>query len=175
MNTSRSSKCQSSTISALERNLRAKASSIKPSTTLTELSQPPDLGSPESQPGNRAKSVNGKARAMANPAMPTTGPQKLPLTAASTRIVPTKGPVHENDTKAKVKAMKKIPTSPARSDLRSILFTHEEGRVSSNAPKNEAAKTTNSTKKKMLNHGSVDIALSASAPKRAETPTPRIR
>jgi len=46
---------------------------------------------------------------------------------ASTSNVPTIGPVHEKDTKAKVKAMKKIPIKPPFPSASTLLFVQEEG------------------------------------------------
>ena len=53
--------------------MRARASSRKPSTTLTVLSQPPLLGMDLSMVGNMAKMVKGNARANAKPNIPTAG------------------------------------------------------------------------------------------------------
>ena len=62
------------------------------------------------------------------------------------------GPVHEKDTRVRVNAMRKMLSMPlVFSDLASILLLHDEGSVISNAPKNDAAKTTSKRQKKMLN------------------------
>ena len=83
------------------------------------------------------------------------------------------GPVHENDTSDSVNAMRKMLSMPlVDSDLRSILLLHDEGSVISNAPKNDAANTTSSRLKKMLNTALVERALSALAPKSSETMSP---
>ena len=50
------------------------------------------------------------------------------------------------------------------SALLSTALLHFEGKVISNAPKNEAANTTNIRKKKILKIALVDKALSALAP-----------
>ena len=165
-NTSRSSQCACKTKSALERNLKAKANSRKPSETFTVLSQPPDFGSELSQPGNIANNINGKASAREKPSMPTTGATP-PFEAATTSKSPTIMPVHENDTMAKASAINKMPTMPPRSACRSTLLAHEFGSTISNAPRNEIAKITSNTKKIILNQTLVDNALSASAPKMA--------
>ena len=60
---------------------------------------------------------------------------------------PTIGPVQENETKTRVKAMKKIPPNPPFSALASILFTKLEGKVNSNMPKKARAKKINIPKK----------------------------
>jgi hypothetical protein len=51
------------------------------------------------------------------------------MRAASTSRVPTMGPVQEKETNTSVNAMKKVPSRPPRSAIRSLLFTHEEGRL----------------------------------------------
>ena len=150
MNTSRSSKCACNTKSALDKNLKAKANSKNPKTTLTELSQPPDLGNELSQPGNAANNVKGKAIANEKPNIPTIGPTYEPPEAASTSKVPTIGPVHEKDTRAKVNAIKKIPIIPPRLEAESALLIHEFGILISKAPRNEAAKIIKSRKKARL-------------------------
>ena len=56
-------------------------------------------------------------------------------------MVPTIGPVHENETSTSVRAIKNTPIRPPLSDLESDLFTNQLGMVISNAPKNDAANT----------------------------------
>jgi predicted permease len=80
------------------------------------------------------------ASAEEKPIIPIAGPIMLPLVEDSTNKVPIIGPVHENETKLKVKAMKKIPIKPPLSAFPSALFTHLLGIRISNAPKNEKAK-----------------------------------
>ena len=76
------------------------------------------------------------------------------------------GPVHENDTSDSVKAIRKMLSSPVvRSALLSTALLQREGRVSSNAPKNEAANTTSRRQNRMLNTALVDRSFSALAPK----------
>ena len=83
------------------------------------------------------------------------------------------GPVQEKDTNTSVKAMRKMLSRPVvDSDLASILLDHDAGSVSSKAPKNEAAKTTSSRQKKMLNTAFVAKAFSALAPKSSVTASP---
>src|SRR6218665_133454 len=171
-NTSRSSKCNCNTRSALDKNLNAKASSKNPKNTFTVLSQPPDFGSEFNQPGNIANNMKGKAKANENPNIPIIGPI-TPFEAASNNNVPTIGPVHENETIASAKAMNKIPTIPPRSACLSTLFAQEFGSMISKAPKNEAAKITNNRKKIKLNQTFVASEFNASAPKTHETIKPR--
>ena len=84
------------------------------------------------------------------------------------------GPVQENDTSAKVKAIRNMDSNPVVcSDLASIFVDHEAGKESSNAPKNEAAKTTSNIQKKMLNKALVASALSALAPNSSVTANPK--
>ena len=111
INTSRSNKCNCNTKSAFDKNLKAKANSKKPKTTLTVFNQPPDFGKEFNHPGNIAKSIKGKAKANEKPNIPITGAIP-PFEAASTNKVPTIGPVHEKETIAKAKAMNKIPIIP---------------------------------------------------------------
>src|SRR5690606_30193263 len=110
-NTSLSSQCFCNTKSALDKNLNAKANSRNPNDTFTVFIQPPERGKVLSQPGNIANSIKGKANASEKPNIPISG-AKPPFDAASTKIVPTIGPVHENDTTARANAIKKIPTIP---------------------------------------------------------------
>ena len=111
-----------------------------------------------------AKSINGKAKAVEKPSIPTIGAMP-PFEADSTNKVPTIGPVHEKDTIAKANAMKRIPTTPPLSACLSTLFAHELGNMISKAPRKETAKTIKSKKKNTLNQGFVDSAFNASAPK----------
>ena len=157
----------------MDKNLKANANSKNPRTTLTVFNQPPDLGKEFNQPGNIAKSINGKANANEKPNIPIIGAIP-PLDAASTSNVPTIGPVHEKDTIARANAINKIPTIPPLSAWLSTLFAHELGNIISNAPKNEEAKTTNNTKKIILNHTLVDNAFNAPAPKIQVTKKPKI-
>ena len=137
------------------------------------LSHPPDFGKECIHPGNIAKSINGKANANEKPNIPTIGAIP-PLEAASTNNVPTIGPVHENETIAKANAMNKIPTTPPLSAWSSTVFAQELGNIISKAPRKDAAKITNKTKKRILNHTLVDKAFSASAPKIQVTNKPKI-
>ena len=75
------------------------------------------------------------------------------------------GPVHENDTNAKVKAIKKMLNKPVvASALLSTALLHFEGSVISNAPKKDAANTTNIKQKRILNIALVERAFNALAP-----------
>jgi hypothetical protein len=116
--------------------------------------------------------MKGNAKAEENPNIPTIGAIP-PFEADSTNKVPTIGPVQENETIASAKAMNKIPTTPPLSACLSTLFAHELGNIISNAPKNDAAKNTNKTKKITLNQTLVDNAFKASAPKTAVTTNPK--
>ena len=154
-------------------NFNDNINSQKPNTTLTELSQPPDLGISLSIPGKKAKMVNGIANPNAKPPMPSAGPKMLPCEATSTKSVPIIGPVHENDTSTSVKAMKKMLIMPdVLSALLSIAFDHFCGNLISNAPKNDIANTTNSKKNMILNIALVDNSLSLPAPNINVIPIP---
>src|SRR5690606_38790600 len=104
--------------------------------------------------------------------MPTAGPSRSPLDAASTTSVPMIGPVQEKDTNAKLKAIKNTPSNPPRSDCASILLTEALGKVSSNAPKKKAAKITKNRKNRKLKMPLVYNLLSASDPKVMEMSIP---
>ena len=83
------------------------------------------------------------------------------------------GPVHEKETSTSVNAMKNMERRPVvDSDFWSILVVHDAGRVSSKAPKNDAAKTTRRSAKKTLNHALVDKALRALGPEMSVTARP---
>ena len=115
-----------------------------------------------------ANNVNGKAKAMAKPSIPMVGARMLPDVETSTNRKPIIGPVQEKDTKASVKAMRKMLSKPVvDSALLSTALLHEEGKVISNAPKKLAANTNSNRQKKMLNIALVESALSALAPKMA--------
>ena len=75
------------------------------------------------------------------------------------------GPVHENETIARVRAMRKILAMPDVERLLELtLLPHDEGRVMSKPPRKLAAKTTRSKKKNMLKMALVERALSWFAP-----------
>ena len=97
------------------------------------------------KPGKIANSVKGMAKASEKPSMPMIGFKKTPWEAAI-KMEPAKGPVQENDTKTRVKAIKKTPINPPLSDFASTEFTNPEGKTISNAPKNEIPKKINMTK-----------------------------
>ena len=61
---------QCSTRSAFDKNLNAKPNSKKPKITLKVFIHLPDLGSVLSKFGNKAKIVNGNAKATPKPNMP---------------------------------------------------------------------------------------------------------
>ena len=86
------------------------------------------------------------------------------------------GPVHEKLTSASVNAMRKMESRPlVVLAFESTLLDHEAGNVSSNQPKKLSANTTSNRQKKRLNTALVLRALSALAPKRAVTASPRAR
>src|SRR5690606_13224408 len=149
-----------------------KANSINPKETFTVFNHPPELGIEFNQLGEMANNVKGSASAKENPNIPMAGPNKAPEFADSTRSVPIIGPVQENETNAKVRAMKKMPINPPLSAPLSDLFNHIEGKVISQAPKKEIAKTTNNIKKAILTQGFVARAFRAPAPKIAVITSP---
>ena len=130
--TSRFSKPQWETRSALDKNFRANASSKNPNTTLTVVIHPPDFGKAFNAFGNKAKSAKGKASAKPKPVIPTVSciapPSVVKLPASRD---PKIGPVHEKETMAKVSAIKKIPMPPFILELESAVFPQLLGSVNS--------------------------------------------
>ena len=126
--------------------------------------------------GNMANSVNGMAKASAKPNIPTAGPTQLPEVTVSTSNRPMIGAVQEKLTNTKVKAIRKIESSPvALLALESTELAQLSGNLISNQPKKLTAKTTSKRKRKMLNTALVERALSVLGPKMAVTskPSPR--
>ena len=83
------------------------------------------------------------------------------------------GPVQENDTSERVKAIRKMLSTPLVDDaLLSTALPHLSGRRISNHPKNERAKTTSNKQKNMLKTAFVDNELRAEGPKAAVTAKP---
>ena len=146
--TSRSKKCKSIPISALDKNLNAKANSINPKTTFTVFNQPPDFGILPNKLGAKAKNIKGKANPDPKPSMAS---DKIEAPPSEFKEVPNTnpnaGPMQEKETIIKVNAMKKIPNKPPEFDLLSTLLESLLGIVISKAPKKEIAKTTNMMKK----------------------------
>ena len=126
------------------------------------MSQPLLLGRFFNSEGNIAKSVKGSAKVIEKTSIVRIGAQKSPAVAPMI-AEPTIGPVHENDTSTSVRAMKKTPSRPPRSALRSLLLTIQPGNVISNAPKNDAAKTMKTMKKIRLGSQCVASQLKMSA------------
>ena len=106
--------------------MKANAISKNPKVTFTEFNHPPDCGKEFNHPGKAANKANGKAMANEKPSIPIIGPI-YPPDAASTSKVPTIGPVQEKETKAKVKAIKKIPIKPPFPSASTLLFVQEDG------------------------------------------------
>src|SRR5688572_27558809 len=93
------------------RNLKAKANSTKPKTTLTAFSHPPDFGNEFNHPGKKANNVKGIANAREKANIPMIGFKNSPP-AEETKILPTNGPVQEKETSTNVKAIKNTPSNP---------------------------------------------------------------
>ncbi len=70
---------------------------------------------------------------------------------------PRMGPVQENETSARVSAIKNIPAKPPIPDRASTLLETLLGRVISNNPKNDKEKTTKITKKITFSQTLVDM------------------
>ena len=149
---------------------------MKPRTTLMVFIQEPDFGACFNHVGNKAKSVNGSAKARANPNIPSAGPIILPCVLTSTSRKPIIGPVQEKLTSVSVKAIRKMESRPlVLPAFESTALLHLDGRRISNHPKKLSANTTSNRKKKMLNTALVANALSDEAPNRAVISRPRAR
>ena len=111
--------------------MNAKPNSKKPNITLKVFIHLPDLGSVVSKFGNKAKIVNGKAKATPKPSIPMVSWIAPPWEEIEpTNNEPNIGPVQENDTRTKVNAIKNIPIKPPiELDFESIELTHLEGIV----------------------------------------------
>ena len=123
-----------------------------------------------------AKSVKGTANAKAKPNIPTAGPTQLPEVTVSTSSKPMMGAVQEKLTSTKVKAIRKMDSSPvALPALESTALAQLSGSLISNQPKKLTAKTTSKRKMKTLKTALVERALSVLGPKMAVTrrPSPR--
>ena len=124
---------QFDTKSAFEKNLRARASSIKPRTILVDPSQFPDLGIIFNAFGNKANKPKGSPSAKPKPNIPNDNciaPESEEIDPA--RSDPKIGPVQEKETIAKVNAMKKIPKVPLNfEDLLSEKLTQLFGNFNS--------------------------------------------
>ena len=136
----------------------------------------PDFGACFNHDGNIAKRVNGRARAMANPNIPTAGATMFPDVAKSTSRKRMIGPVHENDTRARVNAIRNMEISPLVLDaFASTLFAQLDGSDISNHPKKDSANTMSNRQNSMLKYAFVASELSEFAPNMAvmASPSPR--
>lgn len=139
---------------------------MKPNETFNVFNHPPDLAILFKRPGKKAKNANGSAIAIEKPKKPMMGPILSFCWLISTRRLPIKAAVHENETKTKVSAIKKIPENELVLAFESILLVHVDGNVISKAPKNEMPKTINKTKTNKLKAALLDIWYKVSFPKR---------
>src|SRR5688572_26074121 len=108
-----------------------------------------------------ANKAKGNPSAIPKPAAPAVNGQ-APWSATPTSKVPSIGPVQENDTIARVVAMKKIPPRSPRPDLESILLARPGGRPISNKPKKDKAKTIKMAKNIRFSQTLVEILLKIS-------------
>ena len=72
-------------------------------------------------PGNALKNIKGRESAIENPSITAVGAAYDPV-AAPASAPPISGPVHENETMARVAAIKKIPMIPPLSEAASVGF-----------------------------------------------------
>ena len=130
INTSRFKRSQWATRSALDKNLKAKANSKNPRITLVVFNQPPELGIDFNQFGNKANKVKGSAKAIPKPVIPALNCMAPPLAVQPPANSDChKGPLHENATVARGRAIKKIPMNPPTFEAVSILSPQELGKV----------------------------------------------
>ena len=119
------------TKSAFDKNFNAKANSINPRTTFTVFIQPPDFGKLCNACGNNANKPKTNAQANPKPAkanVNNVGTLVAPATTPPNKL-PRIGPVQENETITKVKAIKKIPINPPASSALEDLLAMELGKV----------------------------------------------
>ena len=133
--------------------------------------QPPDLGIFFNNSGDKANNTKGEASPNPKPNIPMIGLINCPE-APNPKSVPTNGPVQENDTNAKVNAIKKIPIKPPLSDCASTLLTNFEGSCISNKPKNDNPKIIKMVKKRRFGIQCVLIKLGAACPNVAAITVP---
>ena len=148
----------------MDKNLSAIAISIKPKDTFKVFNQPPDFAILLSMPGKKAKNANGNAMAREKPRKPIMGPSLSFCWVTSINRFPINGAVQEKETSTSVRAMKKIPEMLLVLAFESTLLVQEDGKVISNAPKNEIPKTINSRNTKMLKTALVEIWYNVSFP-----------
>ena len=133
---------------------------MKAKTTFTTLSHPPDFGIFFIKDGKKEKITKGRENASPKKNIPSIGFNASPPVTAAARIEPTNGPVHEKETITIAKATKKAAMSPPLSARASALFASPDGRVISNAPKNEIAKTINAETQIFVDGNYIYIQLS---------------
>ena len=110
-------------------------------------SHPPDFGIECIQLGNDANKAKGKAKANPKPVMPALNCIAPPSDVKEpANKDPKIGPVHENDTRASVSDIKKIPIIPPFSDFFSEPDIILLGTTISKYPKNEIANKINTKK-----------------------------
>ena len=94
------------------------------------------------------------------------------------------GAVHENDTITSVRAIRKMGMTDAWCEVADVVLSasvaflsravlHDDGRLMSNTPKSDRAKTVSNRNSATLNTALVESALSASEPKSSVTAKPR--
>ena len=154
---------QCATRSAFDKNFKANASSTKPNVTFSVFSQPPELGSFSRNFGNIANKAKGSPSAKPKPPIPTVNCQ-APESAVRepANKDPKIGPVQENETIARVRAMKNIPANPPTDSLLVEDAAHEDGKVKSKNPKNEKANIKNIKKKNIFSVILVEISFKIS-------------
>ena len=155
-NRSRVSNPHCSTWSTLLRYFRLAARMTNPMTTFTRASHPPLLGRRFRYDGNNASRKNGRARPVANAAIPMSGraqgaPPPPATDAASS--VPTNGPTQANEASENVSPMSSAPAQPPFSEDRFNRVRMGEGMLISNAPNRLSPNARNNAAMNPLTHG----------------------
>ena len=161
-------------MSAVERNLRAAASSRKPIAPLSVVSHAPLFGSRANSPGNKDSNTNGSANAVLKTNIPMIGftNAAAPVAfAARTNRLPTIGAVQVNADTTKVKPMPRMPSvEPFLDALSCWIF---EGRRISVTSRRARPKTINRPVKTKLTQGLMAKSRAAVPPDNTESTTPR--
>ena len=120
------------TKSAFDKNLKARASSKNHKTTLVVFNHPPDFGRAFIIFGNIANKAKGNPKDTPNPAIPAVSCHAPPSAVKEPASNDPKiGPVHENETIAKVNAIKKMPIIPPAFSPLVVVLVQLDGKVNS--------------------------------------------
>src|SRR5262249_6768184 len=156
--------------SAVRKNFKAAASSRKPIVTLIMFIQSPLLGSFLSRLGNRARTKNGEANAVANASAPRASSRVLKLPDAAIPLNPPRnGATQVKLTIVNETAMNTVPMYPPFPARSVVTLASELGSVISNSPNRLSARTTNRRPSKTFVYGSTASRLNVVNSVRAAT------